>query len=139
MGYPYNDFCWLVMDNVPAAVAYFRKQRRWTMGQLAKYSGLSGEYISQLEQGNRGKRMRYETLTKLAKGLRVTENDLLNFDPSNPPTATVLRVSEAPSTPYGPVSSSDRQLKIIKAIGKLTDEQLVKLESFLDWLIERGE
>lgn len=126
------------MDNIAAAVAYFRKNRGWSMGQLAKYSDLSSEYISQLEAGKRGSKIRQATLTKLARGLRVTERDLLDFDPNNPPTATVIRISETP-TPYGVLSSSDRQMKIIKAISGLSDEQLVKLESFLDWLIERGE
>lgn len=128
------------MENVAAAVAYFRKQHRWTMGQLAKYSGLSSEYISQLEQGNRGRKMRHETLTKLAKGLRVSEADLLNFDPNNPPEPTVRVIAERPAGLYGSSeNSSQRQLKIIKAVGQLTDEQLIQLESFLDFLIERGE
>ncbi|HRF71765.1 MAG TPA: helix-turn-helix transcriptional regulator [Accumulibacter sp.] len=126
------------MDNIAAAVAFFRKNRGWSMGQLAKYSDLSSEYISQLEAGKRGSKIRQATLTKLARGLRVTERDLLDFDPARPPTPTVMRISESPA-PYGVLSSSDRQIKIIKAISSLSDEQLVKLESFLDWLIERGE
>ena len=123
-----------------AAVAFFRKKRRLTMGQLAQYSGLSSSYIQLLEKNKRGANVRHETLLKLARGLRVTEDDLLHFDPSNPPIPDVKVFRDTPPVAHGdPTNSSDRQLKIIKALSQLSNEQLMKLESFLDWLIERGE
>lgn len=110
------------------------------MGQLAQYSGLSSSYIQLLEKNKRGANVRHETLLKLAKGLRVTEDDLLHFDPSNPPAPDIKVFRDATHVANGDhTNSSDRQLKIIKALSLLSNEQLVKLESFLDWLIERGE
>lgn len=128
-----------VMDNIAAAVTYFRKSRGWSMGQLAKYSDLSSEYISQLEAGKRGSKIRQVTLTKLARGLRITEQDLINFDPNSPPRANIKVIREPAEVHHGELRSSDRQLRIIKSLGQLTEAQLVKLESFLDFLIERGE
>lgn len=112
------------------------------MGQLAKYSGLTSSYIQQLEKSKRGGNMRHETLVKLAKGLRVTEDDLLNFDPINLPGPTLHRLSdgEPAISSYGAShTSSDRQLKIIQSLSKLNDQQLASLESFLDFLIQQGE
>ena len=125
------------MNNIAKAVGHFRKLRGWSQGQVAKYSGLTSAYIQALEAGQRGENIRHVTLVKLARGLRVAEADLLNFNPSSPPEQLPsIQVFQGTKSSYG--SPNDTRLRIINAVSHLGDEQLVMLESFVDWLLERG-
>ena len=57
-------------------IAYYRKLRGYTQGQLAGKIGLSTTYLGQIERGNNGKSFSLETLLLIATGLDV-EVDLL--------------------------------------------------------------
>lgn len=57
-------------------IAYYRKLRGYTQGQLAGKIGLSTTYLGQIERGNNGKSFSLETLLLIANGLDV-EVDLL--------------------------------------------------------------
>ena len=70
-----------VMDNLGAAVTYFRKRKHWSQGQLATYSGLSRSQISLMEKGKRGKRSSAATVEKIAKALDISVDELLAWQP----------------------------------------------------------
>lgn len=57
-------------------IAYYRKLRGYTQGQLAGKIGISTTYLGQIERGNNGKSFSLETLLLIAAGLNV-EVDLL--------------------------------------------------------------
>lgn len=57
-------------------IAYYRKLRGYTQGQLAGKIGISTTYLWQIERGNNGKSFSLETLLLIATGLDV-EVDLL--------------------------------------------------------------
>ena len=57
-------------------IAYYRKLRGYTQGQLAGKIGISTTYLGQRERGNNGKSFSLETLLLIAQGLDV--NLLMN-------------------------------------------------------------
>ena len=57
-------------------IAYYRKLRGYTQGQLAGKIGISTTYLGQIERGNNGKSFSLETLLLIDTGLDV-EVDLL--------------------------------------------------------------
>ena len=57
-------------------IAYYRKLRGYTQGQLTGKIGISTTYLGQIERGNNGKSFSLETLLLIATGLDV-EVDLL--------------------------------------------------------------
>lgn len=56
-------------------VTYWRKKRGYTQVELAKRSGVSGPYISQIEAGKR--KMAFEKATMLAAALHVRVDRLV--------------------------------------------------------------
>lgn len=52
-------------------IAYYRKLRGYTQGQLAGKIGISTTYLGQIERGNNGKSFSLETLFLIATGLDV--------------------------------------------------------------------
>ncbi len=59
-------------------IAYYRKMRGYTQGQLASKIGISATYLGQIERGNNGKSYSLETLLSIAGGLDIDVNLLLN-------------------------------------------------------------
>ena len=59
-------------------IAYYRKLRGYTQGQLAGKIGISTTYLGQIERGNNGKSFSLETLLLIANGLDVEVYLLLN-------------------------------------------------------------
>lgn len=59
-------------------IAYYRKMRGYTQGQLAGKIGISTTYLGQIERGNNGKSYSLETLLSIAVGLDIDVNLLLN-------------------------------------------------------------
>lgn len=59
-------------------IAYYRKLRGYTQGQLAGKIGISTTYLGQIERGNNGKSFSLETLLLIAAGLDVEVDLLLN-------------------------------------------------------------
>lgn len=59
-------------------IAYYRKMRGYTQGQLAGKIGISTTYLSQIERGNNGKSYSLETLLSIAVGLDIDVNLLLS-------------------------------------------------------------
>ncbi len=59
-------------------IAYYRKLRGYTQGQLAGKIGISTTYLGQIERGNNGKSYSLETLLLIAQGLDVDVNLLMN-------------------------------------------------------------
>ena len=59
-------------------IAYYRKMRGYTQGQLAGKIGISTTYLGQIERGNNGKSYSLETLLSIAVGLDIDINLLLS-------------------------------------------------------------
>lgn len=59
-------------------IAYYRKMRGYTQGQLASKIGISTTYLGQIERGNNGKSYSLETLLSIAVGLDIDVNLLLS-------------------------------------------------------------
>lgn len=59
-------------------IAYYRKMRGYTQGQLAGKIGISTTYLGQIERGNNGKSYPIETLLSIAVGLDIDVNLLLS-------------------------------------------------------------
>lgn len=59
-------------------IAYYRKMRGYTQGQLAGKIGISTTYLGQIERGNNGKSYLLETLLSIAVGLDIDVNLLLS-------------------------------------------------------------
>ena len=59
-------------------IAYYRKMRGYTQGQLAGKLGISTTYLGQIERGNNGKSYSLETLLSIAVGLDIDVNLLLS-------------------------------------------------------------
>lgn len=59
-------------------IAYYRKMRGYTQGQLAGKIGISTTYLGQIERGNNGKSYSLETLLSIALGLDIDVNLLLS-------------------------------------------------------------
>ncbi len=59
-------------------IAYYRKMRGYTQGQLAGKIGISTTYLGQIERGNNGKSYSLETLLPIAVGLDIDVNLLLS-------------------------------------------------------------
>ena len=59
-------------------IAYYRKMRGYTQGQLAGKIGISTTYLGQIERGNNGKSYSLETLLSIAVGLDIDANLLLS-------------------------------------------------------------
>ena len=59
-------------------IAYYRKMRSYTQGQLAGKIGISTTYLGQIERGNNGKSYSLETLLSIAVGLDIDVNLLLS-------------------------------------------------------------
>lgn len=59
-------------------IAYYRKMRGYTQGQLAAKIGISTTYLGQIERGNNGKSYSLETLLSIAVGLDIDVNLLLS-------------------------------------------------------------
>lgn len=59
-------------------IAYYRKMRGYTQGQLASKIGISTTYLGQIERGNNGKSYSLETLLSIAVGLEIDVNLLLS-------------------------------------------------------------
>lgn len=59
-------------------IAYYRKMRGYTQGQLAGKIGISTTYSGQIERGNNGKSYSLETLLSIAVGLDIDVNLLLS-------------------------------------------------------------
>ena len=59
-------------------MAYYRKMRGYTQGQLAGKIGISTTYLGQIERGNNGKSYSLETLLSIAVGLDIDVNLLLS-------------------------------------------------------------
>ena len=55
-------------------IAYYRKMRGYTQGQLAGKIGISTTYLGQIERGNNGKSYSLETLLSIAVGLDIDVN-----------------------------------------------------------------
>lgn len=58
-------------------IAYYRKKKGYTQAQLAEIVGISSNYLSLIERGNKGQSYSMETLFKIAEALDVNVNDLL--------------------------------------------------------------
>lgn len=59
-------------------IAYYRKMRGYTQGQLAGKIGISTTYLGQIERGNNGKSYSLETLLSIAVGIDIDVNLLLS-------------------------------------------------------------
>ena len=59
-------------------IAYYRKMRGYTQGQLAGKIGIRTTYLGQIERGNNGKSYSLETLLSIAVGLDIDVNLLLS-------------------------------------------------------------
>lgn len=58
-------------------IAYYRKKKGYTQAQLSEMVGISSNYLSLIERGNKGQSYSMETLFKIAEALEVNVNDLV--------------------------------------------------------------
>ena len=59
-------------------IAYYRKMRGYTQGELAGKVFLSSTYLGHIDRGNNGKSYSLETLLSIAVGLDIDVNLLLS-------------------------------------------------------------
>ena len=59
-------------------IAYYRKKKGYTQAQLAEKVGISSNYLSLIECGNKGNSYSMETLFKIAEALDINVNDLFS-------------------------------------------------------------
>ncbi len=57
-------------------IAYYRKKKGYTQAQLAEIVGISSNYLSLIERGNKGQSYSMETLFKIAEALEITVSEL---------------------------------------------------------------
>jgi len=57
-------------------IAYYRKKKGYTQAQLAEMVGISSNYLSLIERGNKGQSYSMETLFKIAEALEITVSEL---------------------------------------------------------------
>lgn len=57
-------------------IAYYRKKKGYTQAQLAEMVGISSNYLSLIERGNKGQSYSMETLFKIAEALEITASEL---------------------------------------------------------------
>lgn len=57
-------------------IAYYRKKKGYTQTQLAEMVGISSNYLSLIERGNKGQSYSMETLFKIAEALEITVSEL---------------------------------------------------------------
>lgn len=69
------------MPSVGLAIRHYREKNRLSNKELAKASGVSESYLSMLEKGERGERISYKVLAKIAGALGVTIDDLESWKP----------------------------------------------------------
>ena len=67
----------LKYKEVGLKIAYYRKKKGYTQAQLAEMVGISSNYLSLIERGNKRQSYSMETLFKIAEALDVNANDLL--------------------------------------------------------------
>ena len=67
----------LKYKEVGLKIAYYRKKKGYTQTQLAEMVGISSNYLSLIERGNKWQSYSMETLFKIAEALEVNANDLL--------------------------------------------------------------
>lgn len=53
-----------------------RKKKGYTQAQLAEMVGISSNYLSLIERGNKGQSYSMETLFKIAEALEITVSEL---------------------------------------------------------------
>lgn len=114
-------------STVGQAIRYYREKKRWSVGQLSRYSDVSGPHILEVENGKRPGNMRQSTLQKIAEALGVQVEDLTNFNP---------RTLAEPKATYS--TEGTRRHQLFQRLNQLTDEQLEALESFLELVLTRG-
>lgn len=57
-------------------IASYRKKKGYTQAQLAEMVGISSNYLSLIERGNKGQSYSMETLFKIAEALEITVSEL---------------------------------------------------------------
>ena len=57
-------------------IAYYRKKKGYTQAQLAEMVGISSNYLSLIERGNKGQSYSMETLFKITEALEITVSEL---------------------------------------------------------------
>ena len=65
----------LKYKEVGLKIAYYRKKKGYTQTQLAEMVGISSNYLSLIERGNKGQSYSMETLFKIAEALEITVSD----------------------------------------------------------------
>ncbi|CAK1244724.1 SOS-response transcriptional repressor LexA (RecA-mediated autopeptidase) (LexA) [Fructobacillus cardui] len=79
-----------------------RKSKGLTIGQLSAYTGLNSGFISQVETGKRNT-PKIETLDRIAKGLRISHEEILKMAGIFDTIPNELPISSTPSTVSIPI------------------------------------
>ena len=69
-------------------IAYYRKKKGYTQAQLAEKIGISSNYLSLIECGNKGNSYSMETLFKIAEALDINKDS--NIDIGEYATSTLV-------------------------------------------------
>lgn len=74
-------------------IKYYRSKKKLSLDELSKKAGVGVSTISQVETGVR-QALRSDTISKIAKALKVTTNDLLEMQPSEEPLVSLADLDE---------------------------------------------
>jgi transcriptional regulator with XRE-family HTH domain len=106
---------------IGAKIRAARQARNWTQAELAEASGISLNYIKQLEGGHKPNPT-HDTLQKLARAFNLTLDELVDYDDPEPFPAPTLRewgVVEAEIAQYAvawPYWSHDQRVKFLGSL-----------------------
>lgn len=117
-------------ENLSEVLSKLLSEKNIQQQELAKQSGLTKATISRLISGSRGKRTSFETLSKLARGLNMSVDELLSR--LNGDDTSSFIVSE-PLKPYNDIDSlTGREWKLIKEFRELPEERKIKIEARIE-------
>ncbi|WP_337090212.1 helix-turn-helix transcriptional regulator [Leuconostoc pseudomesenteroides] len=108
-----------------ASIKRIREEKGYTVRQVALWADVSPAYLSRVENAHR-EIPTPKTLYKIAKGLRISNAEILEY-------AGI--VDETKSVDNAKESISPRQLRVANHIDdNLTDEQLEEVNNFIEYL-----
>lgn len=117
-------------ENLGDVLSKLLSEKNIQQQELAKQSGLTKATISRLISGSRGKRTSFETLSKLAKGLNMSVDELLSR--LNGDNVSSFVISE-PLKSYDDIDIlTGREWKLIREFRELPEERKIKIEARIE-------
>ena len=118
----------MAINNFGQWLRIYRKKRGFSVRQLAKYSGVSSAYISQIENGKRNAPSNYKILQKIAKPLKVELReiyDVAGYNIDNNKLPVIKEIKRITNTNIS-VQAAHKEVEI-----PVSEEDLEIIERFL--------